>query len=881
MYKLLSWKTFCFAGFSAATAMIFAHAQSTTPLCFTSGTLPEGELGRLWPVMKKATSISSRQGRLTNLSWAATNYHLPEYQISAEADLQSCAANLANFTGLEENLLRFVVTERLIKSLDAVRHDLTVVDRLVDNSTFCASQIDNFNHTACWRETAYCLDWRREAHAQKWKAKTIGGILIGVTKRLESFRSSTTEDSTLFDASGSGSGWSFSGLTSAAAAENFATTSSFVNKLNAINALLKKADRLVSNVTVTSFLTDLNLSHSSVTCRLGGRQTKSASQEELLRHRKMAALFRISQALEKVRGACKLHHVATSLKEVIQRVQNIENWGCNQTGFVHCASEKPGMSNAESGLQARVCSVMLAQSSASPICQGTDMSCCGHLEPLKKLQQLANFSSYDMVASGLIQELHSSCRSVTHSSEANTTRKATCYNLQHQRTGLSTCSNQKVRLRFSCPFPFVSTSLQKYWDEEASSQFKIILQNVLQSVYQLNETPVLDENQSASIFPCAKTCDPRAQGIPPLIYQSLRFIDITIHHIWLCVFLRAIYVLYINWYKMKGSQPHRSLLLCNFSFALATFTRLITSYYTGLNSPNCRLDGSVLAGKFAAFDPRKTPLSIYFCPFTGMIYLMAVLMLSIGLSWAILIWKLIVEDMVNCQRSEARAHIGKPFFQRMKEDKRFRMEVFFILLCVLLSVGISNIMISTSKTFVSHPLLDLCILDNWPIAYISILFGICFPAGGALIWIHKRIEKAFNRSDWEAGLGRLSTNQSTERIRWYGRRLRVYGASTLLFSSFSLIFVTSGFIQPFTKNDQSEKLGKLLLCSVVGSPGQVCPEYTWPGLISQYGHYWFVQFLCVYNIVLLSWCWQKNLKQPANLVLAMLKDKGSRMQSSW
>ena len=208
----------------------------------------------------------------------------------------------------------------------------------------------------------------------------------------------------------------------------------------------------------------------------------------------MVALFRVSQALKKVPSACKLHRMATSLKEVEQRVQNLETWWCNQTQFVHCASEKPGTRKAESGLQTMLCSVMLAQS-RSQICQGTDMSCCGHLHSLKKVQTLVNSSSLasidhmrGIVASGLIQKLHCSCRSATHSLEADATRKATCFDLQHQGhgTNISTCPKQEIHLSFSCPFPFASTSLRKNWDEEARPLFKIILQNVLRSVYQLN-----------------------------------------------------------------------------------------------------------------------------------------------------------------------------------------------------------------------------------------------------------------------------------------------------------------------------------------------------------------------------------------------------------
>ena len=640
----------------------------------------------------------------------------------------------------------------------------------------------------------------------------------------------------------------------------------------------------MSNVSVTSFWTNLNHSQMNVKCHLGGLWVEVKRQEQTQEKRKTAALFYTFQALRKLLSACKMHRVATSLKGVTQRVQNIENWWCNQTGFVDCSSKKPGMGNAESGLQTMICSVMSAQSRRSPLCRGTtDMSCCGHLGSLRELANIGSFSNfagvnYGMLAAGLIEVLHSSCKNGSHSSKASATQNSTCYNLQKQGTNLSACSKQEISLRFSCPFPFISTSLQKYWDAEARSQFKIIIQNVLRSVYQLNETPVLDENQSASIFPCAKTCDPRAQGIQPLIYQSFRFVDVLVLHIWLCVFLRAVYVLYINWYKMTGSQPHRSLLLCNFSFALASFARLLTAYYNGFNSPNCRPDGSILKGRFTEFLPE---MSIYLCPFSGAVNLMALLMLCVGLYWAILIWYLIVRDMVNCRRTNASLHIGKPFFQRMKDDKRFRWEFAFFLSSFVVSTGIVQILIETSTTFVSHPLLNLCTLDNWSQAYTGILLVFCFPAGWMLILLHKRIEDAFSRSDGKKGLRMLVMSQSNERIRWYGRRLRVYGVSTLIFSSLSLVFVTSGLVKQLKNSDQSEQLSKFLLCSFARSPGQVCPEYTWPGELAQYGLYWFVQLQCLYNIILLSWCWQENLKQPANLVLALLKDKGSRLQSSW
>ena len=871
--------------FVLARLVILVHAQTRATLCISSGALPEGELGRLWPTMKAVITLSGREGSLTNLPASGSEQYPPEDQASAEKDLQSCAATLANVTALERNLLRFVVSENMIESLDAVRRTLSEADSLVDNSTFCTNKVSDFNQTGCChcrRETAYCQEWRREANAQQWKAENAERSLNEISNGLKSFPSWTIEDldSPLNDASGTGSGSDFSGSTSEPP-----QTSSFAKKLDKLNALLTKADNLVSNVTTTSGF--LNLWQRNLTCGPASRQTEAASREELLKKRKMVALFRVSQALAKLRRACKLHSVATSLKGVIQRVQNIENWWCNQTGFVDCTSEDRSMSSVESGMQTMICSVMLVQSRSSQICQGSaDVSCCGHLGSLQELANVGSFSSiasvnHHMFATGLIEELHRSCKNGVHSLKANATQNSTCYDLQHQGTHRSTCSKQEIRLRFSCPFPFVSTSFQSHWDAEARSQFKTILQHALRRVYELNETSVSEENTSSTIFPCAKTCDPRAQGIPPLIYQSFRFVDVLVHHIWLCVFLRAVYVLYINWYKMTGSQPHRSLLLCNFSFALATITRLVTFYYAGINSPNCRSDGSFLAGQFEDFRSPSSSASIYFCPFSGTINLIALLMLCVGLFWAFLIWTLIVGDMVNCRCTDASLHIGKPLFQRLRDDKRFRLEVMFILGSFATAAGITQIVIDTSTTFVSHPLLNLCMLDNWPYAYVVILFVFCFPAGGLLIRLHYRIEAAFSRSDGKKGLHFLTMNQSNERIRWYGRRLRIYGASTLIFASISLVFVTSGLVQQITNSNQREKLSKFLLCNFAQSTDQVCPEYTWPGVLAQYGLYWFVQLQCLYNIMLLSWCWQENLKQPANLVLALLKDKGSRLQSSW
>ena len=179
----------------------------------------------------------------------------------------------------------------MVESLDALGHALISTDRQdsrVDTSTFCASQVDDFNQTVCcqcWRETAYCKERRREAHAQEWKADNVVRILSHTIERLKSFRSWTTEDldSTLMiDTSGSGSGSRFDGSTS----ENFKTDSTFANKLNKIDALLKKTKQVVSNVTVRSFLVYLNLLQRKVMCLIGVRLTGVVSREDLPTKRK-------------------------------------------------------------------------------------------------------------------------------------------------------------------------------------------------------------------------------------------------------------------------------------------------------------------------------------------------------------------------------------------------------------------------------------------------------------------------------------------------------------------------------------------------------------------------------------------------------------------
>ena len=273
-------------------------------------------------------------------------------------------------------------------------------------------------------------------------------------------------------------------------------------------------------------------------------------------------------------------------------------------------------------------------------------------------------------------------------------------------------------------------------------------------------------------------------------YQSLRIIDITIHHIWLCVFLRAIYVLYINWYKMTGSETsHQGLFLCNFSFAVATLPRLITPYTTlAWILPFViwtHMDRSLPVWLLHVF--RLSLRSIDVCLLTGIINIMALLMQSAGLCWTILSWNFIVDDMICCRHTEASLHVGKPFLKQLKDDSRFRLEIAFILFAFSCSAGTSNFIVKSAKAVNSHPLLNLCtsMLDNWPQAYVFILVAFCFPAGGMLICVHRRIQDEFSRSDGAKRLHGLAVSQSNDNIRWCGRRLRVYeyGVSTLIFSS--------------------------------------------------------------------------------------------------
>ena len=874
-----------------ACMTIFAHAQATMPPCFASQSLPDGELGRLWMSMK-TIFYSSGQERKGDQSGSGVGADFLEGNNSTgREDVRACAATLANVTDLEKKLPSFVVSERMVESLNALGHALKLMIEasLVKNSTMCESKAGTFNQTACGWGSACCEELERQAHAQERTWKTTQTVVGNLSKKLASHRDETTDDALILDSGGSGSG-SGSSTAPQPTSKSLQAPPSFRDKLNEINALLKEADAVVSNISVTPVWTAVSLPQRNLTCCRSFDHSQTTNQPELLKTRKDAALAQTSRAFEKVCNALQLHRVATSLKEVVRNVQDLENWWCNQTEFVDCPPEKPGMSNAESGLQTMVCVVMLAQLRRRPTCQGIDTSCCGHLRSLEKLQKrlaLAsslNITTNDSTASSLVQHLHGSCNAVSSSEDTNVTGNASCYpgGLKPDRKSLSVCSSRRISISFSCPFPFINTHKRKHWYGKGRSLFNVILLNVLQNVYQLNSTAIgtLKDNGPASIFPCAKSCHPRAQGTPTNIHHIFRSLDFSVHCIWLCVFLRSLYILYINWYKMTGSQPHRSLLLCNFCYAFATISRLFASFYAGHTSATCRDDGSLLEGYWNYFT---SSAAVHFCAFSGTINVLSLIMTSVGLSWTILIWYLIIEDVIHCHRTEARKHIGKSFCRRLKDDKRFCLEVIFILLSLTVPCLMTQIILETAKSFVSHPLLNLCMVDNWSQAYIVILVIFYLPAGGILLWIHKRIERTFRspKSTADAPILRLVTHQGTERIRWYGRRLRIYGISTLAFSSISLIFIVIGFTHQLLSGDQSSLLRRSLHCNLVKSPGQDCPQFHWTGLIPQYSFYWFGQIFCVYHIILLSWCWQRNLKQPANSVLALLKENGNRASSFW
>ena len=877
MDKLRSWKTLCLAYFSA-TAMIFAHAQTTTHLCFSSGTLPAGELGRLWPVMKAALFLSSRQG--TNLSGSRSDQIMPEDQVSVEEDLdlQSCVSTLANVTVLEVNLLRFVVSKTMVDSLDALRQ--TVENNLEsgENVEFCRNQVGDLNQSICWQDADCCNGRRRTTHAQQRELQTTARSLQDIITRLTKLQRwiSSKEGLLVYDAVGSGSGSGFADSTL-----DSLHTSPFSSKLSKIDSLLDEAERVVLNISATSCWTNVSLWKRNESCQFAAYRIEAKNRELLLEGRRTAALVHVSSTRVNVHTACRIHRVTLGLKEVVRRVHNIESWWCKGAAFARCfTADLQGTPNhIRSGLQAMLCSVMLAQSRGTLICQGTDVSCCSHLRSLQKLQNLQHDGSFsnDTIATCLVQELKRSCNNVTASSTPNSTE---VISLQRYGADFSVCSRQMIHVSLLCPFPFVNSSIKKHWNSDGRSQFKSLLQNVLRKIYELKVTPSLENNRPAIVFPCAKSCRAQAQGFPTEIYRSLRYLDMVVHYVWLCVFLRSLYILYINWYKMTGSQPHRSLLLCNFCYAFLTIVRLGFSHALGVEAATCRDDGSLREG----YWEEEPSVPTYLCAVSGLITLFALVMIAVGLFWANLIWYLIVQDIIECRRTEVVLHAGKPFFRRLKDDKRFRLEALFFLLCVCATPLIVQLVIESAKTVVSHPLLNLCMADNSSQAITAILVVLYLPAGALFISSHKRIENVFQTSAFGRGsLARLM-GQSMEKLRWYGWRLRLYGISTLVFSSLSIVLLASGLIEQNATRDRSYRLQHLnsfLRCHLVRSPTQDCPQFYWPGLVSQYAFYCVGQILCVYNIMLLSWCWQRNLRQPANSVLTMIKDKGSRTQSSW
>ena len=814
----------------------FSNAQSSGLTCFSCEALQKGDLARLGDVMRKVAA--GPQGIGSNLSSLT----------------EGCTTNLADTNLLERNLVKFVISDKLIGSLGALSASVKALCTVPMDSK-APTPGNRGRATSClWN--AFCCDSQRNA------ASPVCSVFLDQLRANLVQLKHALSNSSIDDSSGLGSG------SGSASGPRTAENSSLYKKLCLAEQFVQLA-----KTTLDGFgMPNCSLEKRPPKALLKASKMSQPGREIAVTRWLKVARHQVSRAIEDTRRACKVINIALSLEQVTAHAVSLDQWWCNYTGDSLC---QQASANVDEGLPMMVCSAMLAPTSDLQCTDTPIDECCTHTRSLKTLATVVsstdcvNQSAFSAFSLSLINELEESCKSGTTKQRSNQTTSGPCLSQLTVLQKSKTCAPRKTSLDINCPFPYIRTNVAKHWDSKGRKSFMAVYDDVLKAVFLRNCSPALtvSVNSSATIFPCALSCKVDAIGIPRIAIILFRWIDIVLHHIWLCVFIRAVYVMFLNWHKITGSQPHRCLVLCNASYATATLARLFLSYqfYFGSGSLFCLDDGSMISGFFDTFGGHNGPRSCFQLGFFNMI---SHALPGVGLSWACVIWYLTTQDMIQCRRTTAEEQRRKSLCTRLREDRRLQLEMLFIFLAIL-AVFFVPMMVILATQFVPQPLLNICMIDNWPQAFLILYTSLYLPNGVAFLAVHRKIETEFRRSNLRKSSTGTCT-QANERILWYGERLRTYGISTLAFAIPSVFLVAVQLSWQYNAN-QSDLLTEFVRCHLLKTPGRTCPQFPLPQKIFQLILWTLGQFFCIFNISLLSWSWQSNLDQPVHPLTAVTR----------